>query len=45
MARPYSEDLRRRVVEAVEEGATIPEASEEFGIGISSVVRFLRTPP
>jgi transposase len=42
MAKPYSEDLRRRVVEAVEGGATIPEAAEEFGVGISSVVRFLR---
>jgi transposase len=42
MAKPYSEDLRRRVVEAVESGATIPEAAEEFGVGISSVVRFLR---
>jgi transposase len=42
MAKPYSEDLRRRVVETVEGGATIPEAAEEFGVGISSVVRFLR---
>ncbi len=36
------EDLRRRVVEAVEDGATIPEAAEQFGVSISSVVRFLR---
>jgi transposase len=42
MAKPYSEDLRRRVVEAVEDGATIPEAAEQFGVSISSVVRFLR---
>ena len=42
MAKPYSEDLRTRVVEAVEEGATIPEAAEQCGVSISSVVRFLK---
>lgn len=42
MAKPYSEDLRRRVVEAIEGGATIPEAAEQCGVSISSVVRFLR---
>ena len=43
MAKPYSEDLRRRVVGAIEEGsATIPEAAEQFGVSIGSVVRFLR---
>src|SRR6202521_350847 len=42
MAKPYSEDLRRRVVEAIDGGATIPEASEQCGVSISSVVRFLR---
>ncbi len=42
MARPYPEELRRRVVETVEDGATIPEASEQHGVSISSVVRFLR---
>ena len=41
MAKPYSEDLRRRVVEAIEGGATIPEAAEQCGVSISSVVRFL----
>src|SRR5437588_12341212 len=42
MAKPYSEDLRRRVVETIEGGATIPEAAEQCGVSISSVVRFLK---
>ncbi len=42
MAKPYSEDLRRRVVETIDSGATIPEAAEECGVSISSVVRFLK---
>lgn len=42
MAKPYSEDLRRRVVEAVDSGAIIPNAAEQCGVSISSVVRFLR---
>jgi transposase len=42
MAKPYSEDLRRRVVGAIEGGATIPEAAEQCSVSISSVVRFLR---
>lgn len=42
MAKPYSEDLRTRVVETIEGGATIPETAEQCGVSISSVVRFLR---
>ena len=42
MAKPFSEDLRRRVVEAIEGGATIPEAAEQCGVSIGSVVRFLK---
>jgi putative transposase len=42
MAKPYSEDLRRRVVETVEGGATIPETAEQCHVSISSVVRFLK---
>jgi transposase len=42
MAKPYWEDLRRRVVEAVDDGATIPESAEQCGVSISSVVRFLK---
>src|SRR5260370_1542836 len=42
MGKPYSEDLRTRVVRAEEEGATIPEIAERLGVSISSVVRFRR---
>ena len=42
MAKPLSEDLRGRVVVAIEGGATIPEAADQCGVSISSVVRFLR---
>jgi transposase len=42
MAKPYSEDLRRRVVEAIDGGATIPDAAEQCGVSISSIVRFLK---
>ena len=42
MAKPYSEDLRRRVVAAIDSGATIPDAAEQCGVSISSVVRFLK---
>jgi transposase len=42
MVKPYSEDLRRRVVGTIEGGSTIPEAAEQCGISISSVVRFLK---
>jgi len=42
MAKPYSEDLRRRVVGTIEDGTTIPEAAEQCGVSISSVVRFLK---
>jgi transposase len=40
MAKPYSKDLRGRVVGAGQDGATIPETAEQFGVSISSVVRF-----
>ena len=36
----YSSDLRVRVVEAVDEGATRHEASERFAIGVSSAIRW-----
>ena len=40
MTKPYSRDLRGRVVEAVDEGATRHEAAERFGISVSSAVRW-----
>jgi len=42
MAKPYSNDLRARVVAAVEEGATREEAAERHDVSLSSVGRFLR---
>ena len=42
MAKPYSADLRRRVVGTIEGGTTIPEAAEQCGVSISSVVRWVK---
>src|SRR5579862_9479474 len=42
MAKPYSDDLRARVIEAIEEGATREEAAERHHVSLSSVGRFLR---
>ena len=42
MAKPYSNDLRSRVVAAIEEGATREEAAERHEVSVSSVGRFLR---
>jgi transposase len=42
MARPYSEDLRERVVQAVETGASRRAAAERFRIGAASAVRWMQ---
>jgi|SRR5215208_114459 len=42
MAKPYSSDLRVRVIVAIEEGATLEEAAERHHVSLSSVGRFLR---
>lgn len=40
--KPYSTDLRERVVQSVETGdCTIPEAAERFAVSIPSVERWL----
>ena len=39
----YSEDLRRKIVEAVERGMRKVEAARAFGVGISSVKRYVAT--
>jgi transposase len=41
-AEVYSADLRKRVIEAVEAGASRREAAESFGIDASSAVRWLQ---
>lgn len=42
MAKPYSEDLRERVVAAVEGGLSRRKAAALFGVGISTVVHWVR---
>jgi transposase len=41
MSVAYSTDLRLRVIEAVEAGASRREAAERFGISVSSAIRWL----
>src|SRR5258708_21940315 len=40
MGKPYSENLRVRVVRGGHHGGTIPEIAEQFGVSISYVARF-----
>jgi len=40
--RPYSEDLRNKIVAAVERGMPKTEAARTFGVSLSSVKRYLR---
>ena len=42
MPKPYSDDLRERVVEAVEAGASRREAAESFSLSASSAVKWLQ---
>src|SRR5258708_8323373 len=43
MARPYSLDLRERVVAAVEKGGmSRRRAAAQFGVGISTVINWVR---
>jgi transposase-like protein len=39
--KAYSEDLRRKIVEAVERGTPKSEAARSFGVGISSVKHYV----
>ena len=41
MGKPYSEDLRRSVVRAIESGHTYEEVAEIYGVSVSSVSRFV----
>jgi transposase len=38
---PYSEDLRKKIVEAIGRGMTKAEAARVFGVGLSSVKRYV----
>lgn len=42
MAKALSEDLRERVIRAIEAGASRREAAERFGISVSSAVKWHR---
>src|SRR5260370_32688668 len=42
MARPYSDDLRRRAIEAVDAGASRREAAERFETSPSTVINWMR---
>ena len=40
MVKPYSNDLRERVVGAVESGERVRAVAERFGVSVSSVVKW-----
>jgi transposase len=40
LMKAYSEDLRRKIVDAIERGMPKAEAARTFGIGISTVKRY-----
>jgi len=42
MAKTLSEDLRGRVIAAVENGASRRAAAERFGIGVATAIRWVR---
>ena len=42
MARPYSRDLRERVVRSVEGGLSRRRAARMFGVGIATVIEWVR---
>jgi transposase len=42
MSKPYSLDLRERVVESVEAGASRHEAAESFEVSVSSAIRWMQ---
>ena len=42
MARPYSGDLRQRVVRAVEGGLSRRRAASVFGVGVATVIEWVR---
>ena len=43
MPRSHSSDLRERVIEAVEVGASRREAAERFEVSVSSAIRWLQS--
>ena len=43
MTRPLSDDLRRRVVTAVDDGMSRRGAAKRFGIAPSTAIKWVRT--
>ena len=41
MARTLSDDLRRRVIEAVEDGMSRRSAAARFGVGVSTAIKWV----
>ena len=42
MSGPYSSDLRRRVLDAVDGGSSAREAAARFGVGVATAIRWVR---
>jgi transposase len=42
MSRPYSIDLRQRVIEAAENGQSAHQAAKRFDVGVSTAVLWIR---
>ncbi len=42
MGRPYSEDLRRRIVTAVEAGLSCSAAARQFAVSVSCAIKLLQ---
>jgi transposase len=42
MGRPYSDDLRRRIVAAVEAGATRTAAAAQFAVSVSCAIKLVQ---
>ena len=45
MAKPYSQDLRDRVLDAVDKEGMSLAATDRFGIGEASAIRWIRSTP
>jgi transposase len=41
MGKPYSQDLRVRVIEAIDEGCSRREAADRFAVSASSAIRWM----
>jgi transposase len=42
MGRPYSQDLRSRIVAAVESGTSRNKAAQQFAVSLSCVVKLMQ---